>query len=393
MSTYRCEVLDPKLIDQVVPLIHQLGASPRCDHVGYLTWKYLNNPYMADPLICVVRHEGRVVGMRGVYGTSWVLPGVERPQMLPCTADTVIANEHRSGSLFAELTEFALARLVDRGFRHVINLGATPANHIASIVSLGWLKVGSYEPVVRSTRAVAAPGRTQASARTPSPFDPLVRRIKSSEWLGRTVRELRTARRNTFGESPFAHLDRRPDRKGRGKTPEVTAEPRPHTMARVAAQFAVPGRIHHVRDETYFAWRYGNPLARDRWSNGRVHRRFFFLHGRSGEGYAVLQGIPGRPDLRLIDWAGDEETFAVLLDTVMASIKPVRLGTWSATLPGAVRTHLAQSGFVPERGNLQARWQGLLIKSLNAGGAVPGDRQLFDINNWDLRMIQSDAIT
>ena len=83
----------------------------------------------------------------------------------------------------------------------------------------------------------------------------------------------------------------------------------------------------------------------------------------------------------------------MLLDTVMASIKPVRLGTWSATLPGAVRTHLVQSGFVPERGNLQARWQGLLIKSLNSGGALPGDRQLLDINNWDLRMIQSDAIT
>ena len=394
MSRYQFEALDPESLDEIVPLILQLGGSPRSAHVGYLTWKYVNNPYLTDPMIYVVRSEGRVVGMRGMFGTSWAVPGMGEPQVLPCSTDTMIAPEHRSKSLFTDLTDFALAGLVDRGYRYVINMGATPANHIASILNLGWLKVGSYEPVVRSTRAVGAPGRREATPKTASPLDPLVSRLKRSKWLKNAVRDSRTARRNTFGVSPFVELDQHQERRGADNSLEITSAPRPQTMARVAAHFDNPGRIHHVRDETYFAWRFANPLARDRWFAGRVHRRFFFLRGGSGESYAVFQGAPGRPELRLVDWAGDVATFAELLKTAIALIEPSLLSTWSATLPGVIKTHLAQSGFVTDQRTPQARWQGLLIKALDsAPGAEPalGKQPLLDVNNWDLRMIQSDA--
>lgn len=394
MSKYQFAVLDPELLDQVVPMRLEIGAYSRSGDLAYLTWKYLKNPYLPDPLIYVVRSEGRVVGMRGIFGTSWVVPGTDGPQFIPCSADTAIATEHRSTGLFADLTDFMVAGLVERGYRHVINLGATPANHVASIVNLGWRKVGSYEPLVRSTGAVGRSGSPEAMARTTSLMDPLVRRLKRSESLRNAVKQVRTARRNTFGPSPFSGLDRHVGG-GNGDTSlEVTSEPRPQAMARLAERFDDPGRIRHLRDETYFAWRYGNPLVRDRWFQGRLHRRFLFLGAGRVEGYAVFQGRPARPEVQLVDWAGNEETFAELLRVAIALIKPAQMSTWGATLSGAIRTELAQSGFVADERMPQARWQGLLLKALSSGDTdepIIGNSQMLDLNSWDLRMIHSDA--
>ena len=37
---------------------------------AYLSWKYECNPYLNDCLIYLVLKDGRVVGMRGAYGTK-----------------------------------------------------------------------------------------------------------------------------------------------------------------------------------------------------------------------------------------------------------------------------------------------------------------------------------
>jgi hypothetical protein len=331
--------------------------------------------------------------MRGIFGTSWVVPGTDRPQVIPCSADTAIATEHRSTGLFADLADFMVAGLVERGYRHVINLGATPANHVASIVNLGWRKVGSYEPLVRSTGAVGGTGSQEAIARTPSLVGPLVRFLKRSESLRTLVTQARTARRNTFGPSPFAGLDAHTGGGSEDTSLEVTSEPRPQAMGRLAERFDDPGRIRHLRDETYFAWRYGNPLVRNRWFQGYLHRRFLILSGRV-EGYAVFQGRPARPEVQLVDWAGDTEAFAELLKVAIALIKPAQMSTWGATLPSPIRTELAQSGFVADERMPQARWQGLLLKTLSSGDAdrpIIGNSQMLDLNSWDLRMVLSDA--
>ncbi len=394
MSKYQFEVLDPELLDQLVPLRLQLGVYSRSADVGYLTWKYRNNPYLTDPLIYVARSEGRVVAMRGIFGTSWVVPGIGRPVVLPCSADTAIASEHRSRGLFADLTDFMVAGLADRGYRYVINMGATPANHVASIVNLGWHKVGSYEPLVRSTRAAGRSDSAEVTARTTLPVDPLVRRLRRSKWLRKTARQVKTARRNTFGLGPFAELDKHLSN-GEGDTSlEVASEPRPGAMARLAARFDDPGRIHHLRDETYFAWRFGNPLVFDRWSPVRLHRRFFFLGAGNDEAYAVFQGTPGRPGVHMVDWAGDERGFVELLRTAIALINPAQLRTWGATLSGPIRSDLERLGLVADQRTPQARWQGLLFKALSSDDAdepAMGHLPMLDMNSWDLRMIQSDG--
>jgi hypothetical protein len=394
MSKYQFAVLDPEMLYQVVPMRLEMGAYSRSGDLAYLTWKYLKNPYLTDPLVFVVRSEGKVVAMRGIYGTSWIVPGTDKPQTIPCSADTAIAPEHRSAGLFADLTEFMESGLADRGYRYVINMGATPANHVASIVNLRWQKVGSYEPLVRSTRSVGTAGPPQATARTASLADPLLRRLKKSQVLRKAVRQARTARRNTFGPSPFSGLDKHVSA-GKGPTSlEVASEPRPQAMARLAERFDDPERIHHLRDEDYFAWRYGNPLVRDRWFQGRLHRRFVFLGVGEGEGYAVFQGMPAKPEVQLVDWAGDGETFAELLGVAIELIQPAQLSTWGATLAGSIKTELGQSGFVADERGPQTRWQGLLLNALSSGDThepTIGSSKMLDMNSWDLRMIHSDA--
>ena len=317
MSDYKIEVLEPTMLEQVVALRQQLWGGSRVDNVAFLTWKYLANPYLTDPLIHVVRHQGSVVGMRAMFGTSWLVPGIDHPVILPCAADIGIAVEHRDKGLFTELNSAAEATLIDHGFRYVINMSATPANQITSIMTMGWRKVGVYEPLIRSTGPTNTAGRPESAGTARSP-GALVQLSKRSKWLRNVARQTKRVRQNTFGKNPFAELDKHLRDAGGDSLVEITTEPRPEKMAELAARFDDRERIHHLRDETYFAWRYSTPLAMYRLHPGPLHRRFLFWGAGNAEGFAVFQGDPGATRVNLVDWSGDEATFAKLLNTAIA---------------------------------------------------------------------------
>lgn len=164
-------------------------------------------------------------------------------------------------------------------------------------------------------------------------------------------------------------------------------------MADLALQGDDRGRIHHVRDETYFAWRYSNPLGMYRPYPGRLLRRFLFLETSHAAGFLVLQGDPGGAQVNLVDWAGDAGSFAKLLEAAIALIKPDHLGIRGVALLEPFLKSLDEAGFVPDERDPMARREGLLVKALQPTGDaswVIGDHQLLDIGHWDLRMIFSD---
>ena len=382
MSKYRIQIFEPGLLDHVARLQQQLRGGSRSDNRAYLTWKYLENPYLTDPLLYIARHRDRVVGMRGMYGTSWLVPGLDHPQVLPCAADTGISPDHRDSGLFADLTDFALADLNNRGFPYVINMSATPANYVTSIMTMGWRKVGSYEPLIRSTTpiSVATPERPKLGAIS------AMKRLSTglnSKRVRAAVRSARRLRRKAFGRNPFSEFDQHLRPVGADSV-EIALRPRQDAMERIASQFDPRTAIRHLRDETYFAWRYANPHAT---------YRFLFLGADDSQGYAVLQGTSGSPAIQLVDWAGEAESFAELLDATISLSKPAQLGTWGATAPPAIRQHLGRAGFVPDRIDSRARRGGLIVRSLSAGEIDDwsiGTRPLLDLDNWDLRMILSD---
>ncbi|MGZ8756231.1 MAG: GNAT family N-acetyltransferase [Acidimicrobiia bacterium] len=378
MNTYRFEIFEPDLLDQISGLRKQLWGRSRTDNRTYLTWKYLENPYLPDPLIYVARAGDEVVGMRGMYGTSWLVPGIDGRVVLPCSGDSGISPEHRESGLFAALTDFALADLKKRGFRHVINMSATPANYVTSIVTMGWKKVASYDPLIRSTTPMS---QTPAPA-LPSGTDRPLLPLRNSERMKAIVRRMRSIRKMAFAKDPFATSDKNRRHVDHDSPIEITAVPRPRGMARLAREHCSDTSIRHVRDETYFGWRYRNPFA---------FYRFLFLKGDLG--YLVLQGTSGSRRIQLVDWASDDSAFGELLRAGLEYGRTPQMGTWGTSLPPAVRQHLDQAGFAPDGSSAMARRGGLIVRALdptNGDDSMMGICRLLDAANWDLRMVYSD---
>jgi hypothetical protein len=161
-------------------------------------------------------------------------------------------------------------------------------------------------------------------------------------------------------------------------------------MAKLVADRGSDGRLRHVRDETFFAWRFRNPLCR---------YRFLFLETEDAdlEGYLVLQTAVrrNRNEVRLVDWeartpAGRE----TLLRTVVERLKPAEAAVWSATLPSEVKELLTRAGFEPVHRGAEELRPSILAKLVREDAhetdwKVAG-RSLLDLASWDLRMIDSD---
>ncbi len=371
------------MLDSVADLRRSLWGRSRSSNRAYLEWKYLQNPYLADPLIYVAFAGDRVVGIRGMYGTSWLAPGVDGHVVLPCAADSGIATEYRDQGLFANLTNFAIADLKRRGFQYILNMSATPANYVTSIMAMGWKKVGSYDPLLRTRDPIQPrqPTRPQPGAGTRSRR--LMGALKNSTILRSAVRMLREVRRGALARNPFAELDRHDVLPGSVPV-QVTDLPRLDVMGRLATQSERAGAIRHVRDETYYTWRYRNPLA---------NYRFVFLGGDQPEAFLVLQGTHADAAIHVVDWAGDPAGVGDLLDASILGGKPARIGAWGATVPAEVRKRFDHAGFAPVSSSPMARRGGLIARSLadsDPGTWAVGSSQLLNLANWDLRMIISD---
>ena len=377
MSSYRIEVFDRRSqLDAISGLRRRVFGGTAAFNRAYLKWKYLENPYVPEPLIYVAWLGDQAAGMRGFYGTSWDVPGSEQRLIIPCAADLGIAEDHRDRGLFDDLTDFAFADLKGRGFPYVINMSATPANYVTSIMAMGWKSLGSYEPLVRSTAAESKTGSRPAASISAPAIDRLRARLKASPRTRALVRRLRDARpKQTASGAGFEALDRSAE----GTSLLIEVQPQPAVMAKIAANQARDARFSHVRDEHYFRWRYRNPAST---------YRFLFRAGDDPDAYLVLQQRAVRPT-RLVDWGGREGGCAELLDELIRLAPPAQLSTWGATVSAPFRSYLGEAGFVLDK---REGRRGMLVRDLgSADGEDPiGQSRPLDSSHWDLRMICSD---
>jgi hypothetical protein len=161
-------------------------------------------------------------------------------------------------------------------------------------------------------------------------------------------------------------------------------------MADLIARLARDGRMRQIRDETYFAWRFRNPLCR---------YRFLFWNDGGLQGFAVAQWHVKRDgtELGLVDWAtGDEEVLGGLLNTAIRVFEPETVTIWAATLAKGQRDMLWDLGFteIDQPVGPGQYVPSALIAAIPKGDSVPSfvmdGRDLQDLANWDLRMIESD---
>jgi GNAT superfamily N-acetyltransferase len=341
-------------------------------NASYLEWKYHQNPYISDPLIYLVFVGDKLVGMRGAFGTRWEVGNPAEFFTLPYPDDLVIDPAYRGLGLHRVIMNLALRDLAERGYRYVVNLSASPVTAKASM-NMRWRDAGRVKSLYRRTLRKTAADLLADRARR----SPLVWRWadKFSALSGRS------------GGHLFDRLDARlsvPDQWRDSGSLFAQRTPLIREMGQLVASLPTDGRIRHVRDETYFAWRFSNPLH---------NYRFLYVGRERLHGYIVLQQSPGVTGDRasIVDWEGEsEQVRAELLSAAVEHGKFPELCIWQLGASPAAAQLVDHYGFKSVRARQE---KSILVRSvrddeLNALWTL-GGRRLDDAHQWDLRMIYS----
>ncbi|MGI9605996.1 MAG: hypothetical protein ACR2P0_07635 [Acidimicrobiales bacterium] len=347
-------------------------------NIRYLTWKYLDNPYLTEPIVIVAESHGRIVGMRAIFGSAWEVPGADKPIVAPCAADLVIDPDHRDQGLYDEMNRLAYAELTARGFTNLFNFTANPENYLSATLTQGWKPAGSFEILTRRS----AIGDRAASIQP--------RIVDSSRLYGLARKGLAVGRRlrGSVRVDPFRHLVRHARVANTSVPISVSKQPPVEEMASLVSRIDRAGVLRHVRDESYLRWRYANPRS-----------TYSFLTWGSGEidGYLVLQNLEGRARTAIVDWeAADPNIGQQLARYVVDHARLGSLRTWTSTLPPTTTDFLREYGFEETFTEGPLRYAGrFLVKPLTAPAPYTdlfAGIDLTDMGNWDLRMIYGDAL-
>jgi GNAT superfamily N-acetyltransferase len=338
-------------------------------NAAYLDWKHHQNPYIREPLIYLAFVDEQLVGMRGIFGTRWEVGEPSESFTLPYADDLVIDPAFRRRGVHQQIMRFALDDLDRRGYRYLINLSAGPVTQRTSVL-MRWRNAGRVMHVQR--RAMRRTMMDSLASRASKL--PIVWRL--SEGLQRLG--------GPMGDRLFDRFDSRSARRTRQRqSGAIFADvaPLPEEMESLVNRLPSDGRLRHVRDQTYFGWRFRNPL-RD--------YRFLYAGGDRLEGYLVLQRALGRDDrVSIVDWeAARDSTLDELLTAAIDDGLFSVLSAWRLGASPAVERLLDRRGFVPAD-----RSRSVLVRSVSSadleGRWTLADRALDDASQWDLRMIYS----
>ena len=355
----------------VAELQRHLWSPDVQSNAEYLNWKYFENPYIREPLLYLAFVEDRLVGMRGAFGSRWEVGEPAALHTLPYADDLVIDPGFRGRGLHRAIMRFAFDDLAARGYQYVVNLSSGRATRVLSL-RMNWRESGQMAGVDRrSSRAAAVDGFKRLALRMPLAW----------RYADAPRRFL------PVGDHLFDVFDSRAPSRGKGSsTGAIFAQPVPlhDEMERLIDRLPKTGagRIRHVRDQTYFRWRFRNPKRR---------YRFLYAGGDRIEGYLVLQHERDADanHVSIVDWEAER---APVLDALLASAirfgRFPRLSAWVPESPSVTGHMLARRGFEPTE-----RRQPTLVRSMpDAKSGEPwrlSDRSLDDAGEWDLRMLYS----
>jgi hypothetical protein len=361
----------PRYRAQILELQRYLwGADPALND-AYLRWKYEQNPYAPQVRIYLAFQGERLVGMRGFVGTRWEA-GVPRAEVpIWCPDDLVIAPEHRDRGLFTAIMNTALDDLAAQQSGFALSIGSRELTVLGSL-TMGWKRFGGLERQGLSSQHYRRSHRWRHRLGQMR----LIWRLAGIPWLN--------------PRSRFDRLDRSfpagPDR----DTIRLAQDPDVDGMAALVEELGYDGRIRHVRDAQYFAWRFRNPLR---------EYRFLYAGGSRLTGYLVLHRSVSDRDanapIHLVDWEASSSAVAEnLLDAALQGGKFPAIVTWGAALPAGNEALLKSKGFQPIQRARAARGTYCgLVRPLRSG--IPpaqwtlAGRNLLDPGSWDLRMLYS----
>jgi hypothetical protein len=173
----------------------------------------------------------------------------------------------------------------------------------------------------------------------------------------------------------------------------IEREPRPDAMAELVSHLGYDGRIRHVRDREFLAWRFRDPLS--------VYR-FLYWGTSPMRGYLALKcersGAHHPTRVRIVDLEGTSASVrAGLLDAAIDLGRFQELFAWAATLSDETRKYLLSTrGFKPAELDLRARGcPCVLVKRVSTqpegSNWMLGNRRLTALADWDMRMLYTMA--
>jgi GNAT superfamily N-acetyltransferase len=346
-------------------------------NAAYLEWKYHQNPYFQEPLLYLAFCGDQLVGMRGVFATRWEAGDPPEYFTLVYPDDLVIDPAHRGRGLHRPIMEFALDDLAKRGYRYAVNLSAS---RITAQLSrhMQWRNAGGVAPLHRRTLRKRV-------------VDDLANRMRRTKFLWRSADDL-AALCLPPDDRAFSRLDaqfRTQEGSQHAETLFLRTAPLVDEMERLVQRLPRDGRIRHVRDEMYFAWRFRNPLR---------SYRFLYAADEKLVGYLVLQrslDTVGAPHHRvsIVDW--EAETDAIRAELLAAAIGHghfPELYAWQLGLSPVTVRMLEIHGFEPVRSQYETS---VLVRSVREEDLkapwLLGEHVLDDRRRWDLRMLYSMA--
>jgi len=346
--------IEPRYKDGVAELLMPLWGPDREKNAAYL-------------------HRGSVVGVHGHFACCWQAGQPDQKYLCVAGSDAVVHPDHRRHGLLRIQTSMALRELENSAYHFDICLGSNAYTERSSI-KLGW-------KVVEELRSMNRKSWVRGLARK----IPLIHRA-----YHRLYNRSATQQPSESAIQPFHVLDRNYGRTKNFNQSGIVLEkkPRPEAMAMLVSRQGYDGRIRHVRDQQFYAWRYQNPLS---------EYRFLFWEKGGLKGFLVLQQVlhNNSDAIQIVDWeAASVEVLSDLLQTVIHWGGFGSISIWSLTLADDMIKVLTRHGFSGAgKSNSSESSTRIIVKPLHSGGHWSmGGRDLLDISNWDLRPIYSDGV-
>lgn len=228
MTEYEIRRYQPDDRDAFLTLYKEVMGTEK--DATWFNWKYENNPYVDHVPMFVSVTEGDIVGARPFFALKMSHQGDEWVGLQP--GDTMVHPDHRRQGLFTRMTERSIEYY---GNDHPLMFNFPNHRSRPGYLKLGWEIVSERSSYYRveSPRQLATQNSSNPIVRiggvVATPGFALFNRMKG---MFTTVDEDVSVRReDTVPAGELAALYRQ----------------------------RVPERIHAVRDETFYEWRYTNP--------------------------------------------------------------------------------------------------------------------------------------
>jgi len=354
--------------DQVAELQTRLWNPDPKLNLSYLNWKHHENPFTDQPLIFLALDKGKVVGMRGFFGTRIEIGHSSEQFPVFIADDAAIIQEYENQGIFPALMDAGLNEIRRLGHRFVFSFGAGPTTMLAQLAT-GWK---------------ATPTLQECQLRVTSELFAMLfrKRLNKLPYLWRHAHRI-TAREERH---PFHAWDR--NRHARAaKNLSFTATPRIDEMVLLIQRLGHDGRCRVVRDRKFFEWRFKNPLTA---------RRFIYWDNEELGGYLVLEKNLGQNQRELLVKIADVESkipniMTDLFEPVCQQRAMPTVLAWARSLPHDADDVLHRFGFTPHKpgGPLANQRPCLLVRNLAADddSMIVNGRDLLSLDDWDFRKL------